>query len=91
MKSTYCTGWCDQRMLGHCGLTVCPPNAYAAPARLDIVSTHEGFALRVAEELLREVAGSGVEVGREWYVTVYMSRETWERVRAYLPGEETKP
>lgn len=93
MKSTYCTGWCDQRMLGHCGLTVCPPNAYAAPARLDIVSTNEGFSLRVAEELLREVAGSGVELDdpRMRYVTVQIGRETWERVRAYLPSEETKP
>lgn len=92
MKSTYCTGWCDQRMFGGCGLTACPPKDYAV-THCDIVSTDEGFSLRVAEELLREVAGSGVELDdpRMRYVTVQISRETWERVLAYLPSEETKP
>lgn len=80
-------------MSGDCGLTVCPPNPHTATLRSFIASTHEGQSLRVAEELLREVAGSGVELDdpRMRYVTVQIGRETWERVRAYLPSEETKP
>ena len=93
MTRSTCTGWCygKPQFLDGCGLTVCPQHAHAAPSHFFIVSMHEGQSLLVAEELLREVARSGVEVGREWYVTVQISRETWERVRAYLPGEETKP
>ena len=83
-------------MLGHCGLTVCPPNINAMPAiarRCDNVSTDEGFYLRVAQELLREVARCRVELDYPDLscVTVQIRRETWKRVRAYLPSEETKP
>lgn len=94
MKDPLCTGWCEQRRMPlGCGQNVCPPNTRNATPHSVIVSTNEGFSLRVAEELLREVAGSGVELEdpRLRYVTVQISRETWERVRAYLPGEETKP